>query len=153
MYTIFTLLKVIAAQDVLSRRKKVQMDLELEVKKAKKLNKSVAPLKEASSEAPVIGMDEQSATSSLDRAQIKFDNLSQTLRRELEHFDFVMRDEFEKAFAAYSATYWSSLSKTKNFDGTTGGLNTRATTPRTGTTRNETLALNYEDMSAVSYHM
>jgi len=146
-------LMVIAAQDVLSRRKKVQMDLELEVKKAKKLNKSVAPLKEASSEAPVIGMDEQSATSSLDRAQIKFDNLSQTLRRELEHFDFVMRDEFEKAFAAYSATYWSSLSKTKNFDGTTGGLNTRATTPRTGTTRNETLALNYEDMSAVSYHM
>ena len=128
------------------------MDLELEVKKAKKLNKSVAPLKEASSEAPVIGVDEQTATSSLDRAQIKFDNLSQTLRRELEHFDFVMRDEFEKAFAAYSATYWSSLSKAKNFDATTG-MNTRATTPRTGTTRNENLALNYEDMSAVSYHM
>ena len=128
------------------------MDLELEVKKAKKLNKSVAPLKEASSEAPVIGVDEQTATSSLDRAQIKFDNLTQTLRRELEHFDFVMRDEFEKAFAAYSATYWSSLSKTKNFDATTG-MNTRATTPRTGTTRNENLALNYEDMSAVSYHM
>ena len=128
------------------------MDLELEVKKAKKLNKSVAPLKEASSEAPVIGVDEQTATSSLDRAQIKFDNLSQTLRRELEHFDFVMRDEFEKAFAAYGATYWSSLSKTKNFDATTG-MNTRATTPRTGTTRNENLALNYEDMSAVSYHM
>ena len=134
-----------AAQDVLARRKKVQMDLEVEMKKAKKANNKVA-IKEAS-EAPVIGVDETS--SDAEKAQIKFDNLSQTLRRELEHFDFVMREEFEKAFAAYSATYWSSLSKTKNFD-----VNTRATTPRAGgTTKSDNLALTYEDMSAISYHM
>ena len=131
-----------AAQDVLARRRKVQMDLEIQLKIAKKLNK-VKKIPDAS-EAPVIDADENSF---VEKAQIKFDYISQTLRRELEHFDYVMRQEFEKAFAAYSATYWSSLSKTKNFE-----VNTRATTPRP-TTNAADLGLSYDDMSGVAYHI
>ena len=117
----------------------------LELKNAKKANKKQKV--QETSEAPVISADE---TNSVENAQIKFDNISQTLRRELEHFDYVMREEFEKAFAAYSATYWSSLGKTKNFDNNT----TRATTPLRPVTNADTgLGLSYEDMGDVSYHM
>ena len=35
--------------------------------------------------------------------------VSRTLRRELEHFDVVMKDEFEVAFGAYRSSYWRSL--------------------------------------------
>lgn len=45
--------------------------------------------------------------------QSKLDKLSQTIRRELEHFDYTMRDEFEESFGAYNATYWASLHKTR----------------------------------------
>ena len=59
-----------AAQDVLARRRKVQMDLEIQLKIAKKLNK-VKKIPDAS-EAPVIDADENSF---VEKAQIKFDNI------------------------------------------------------------------------------
>ena len=85
----------------------------------------------------------------LDEIEKKFNTISQTVRRELEHFDFVMREEFEKAFGSYSATYWSSLSKTKVLD-------ISDTTPQHAemlAITNEPMAAEYEDMSAMSYHM
>ncbi len=47
----------------------------------------------------------------IEKAQAQFDKLSQAVRRELEHFDFVMREEFGEAFEAYKTTYWMSLKK------------------------------------------
>ena len=135
-------LMILAAQDTLIRRRKVQMQFEKEEKKARK--KSVKMIKKDDSEAPIEEITNE--VSDLDKAEEKFNAVSQTLRRELEHFDFVMREEFEKAFAAYGATYFGSLSKSKIED---SGL----TRPNT-----ELLALTvepkqYEEMSAVSYHM
>jgi hypothetical protein len=40
--------------------------------------------------------------------------VSRTLRRELEHFDVVMKEEFETAFGAYRASYWRSLQVQEN---------------------------------------
>ena len=40
---------------------------------------------------------------------LKFNKVSQTIRRELEHFDFVMREEFEEAFKAYHESYWRAM--------------------------------------------
>lgn len=137
-------LMIIAAQDTLIRRRKVQMRFEKEEKKAKK--KSVKMVKkEETSEAPIEEITNE--LSDVEKAEEKFNGVSQTLRRELEHFDYVMREEFEKAFAAYGATYFGSLSKSKIMDDS-------STRPNT-----ELLALTveepkqYEEMSAVSYHM
>ena len=58
-----------------------------------------------------------------------------------------MRDEFEKAFSSYNASYWSSLNKTKTFD-----MSTRPTTTDGGAGV-DPLGLQYEDVAAVSYHM
>lgn len=137
-------LMIIAAQDTLIRRRKVQMQFEKEEKKAKK--KAVKMVKkEDTSEAPIEEITNE--ISDLEKAEEKFNAVSQTLRRELEHFDYVMREEFERAFAAYGATYFGSLSKSKVMDDS-------STRPNT-----ELLALTveepkqYEEMSAVSYHM
>ncbi len=46
-------------------------------------------------------------------ARSRFESLSQSTRRELEHFDFVMRSEFGEAFEAYREAYWRSLRKGK----------------------------------------
>lgn len=45
----------------------------------------------------------------IEKIQVGFDKISQTIRRELEHFDFVLRDEFEEVFRAYNTRYWASL--------------------------------------------
>ncbi|TRY71580.1 hypothetical protein TCAL_11295 [Tigriopus californicus] len=45
----------------------------------------------------------------IEKIQVSFDKISQTIRRELEHFDFVLRDEFEEVFRAYNTRYWASL--------------------------------------------
>ena len=91
-----------SAQDVLARRRKVLMDLNKEIKRASKKGKHVkAKSVEAgdNSEAPIEEVTEES--SDLDDIEKKFNTISQTVRRELEHFDFVMREEFEKAFGSY----------------------------------------------------
>ena len=106
-----------SAQEVLARRRKVLMDLEKETKKASKKSKKQSKKSiEAgdNSEAPIDEITEDN--SDLEEIEKKFNTISQTVRRELEHFDFVMREEFEKAFGAYSATYWNSLTKTKVLD-------------------------------------
>ena len=147
------MLMIQSAQAVLARRRKVLMDLEKEIKKAKKQNgkqtknKNIA-VGSDNSEAPIEEITEENTD--LDEIEKKFNTISQTVRRELEHFDFVMREEFEKAFGSYSATYWSSLSKTKVLD-------ISDTTPQHHTEMlaltNEPITTEYEDMTAMSYHM
>jgi len=45
----------------------------------------------------------------LDDRQADFDKISQNLRRELEHFDLQMRDEFGETFTAYHQQYTNAL--------------------------------------------
>ena len=101
--------------------------------------------KEETSEAPIEEITNE--LSDVEKGEEKFNGVSQTLRRELEHFDYVMREEFEKAFAAYGATYFGSLSKSKIMDDSS----TRPTTELLALTVEE--PKQYEEMSAVSYHM
>ena len=60
-----------------------------------------------------------------------------------------MREEFEKAFGSYSATYWSSLSKTKVLDISDASPQH----PEMLALTNEPIPTEYEDMTAMSYHM
>lgn len=79
---------VSAAKDVMALRRKYQQQMQ----KAQKGKNS---------------LDE------IEKIQKEFDKMSQIIRRELEHFDFVMREEFEETFTAYNSRYWQSLSQTK----------------------------------------
>lgn len=134
---------VASAQEVLARRRKVQMDLERESKKARKGQTKMAPDgTDATSEVAITD-----GKSDLEALESKFESVNQTVRRELEHFDYVMREEFEKAFSAYSATYWTSLDKTKTLDIN----NTRPNT--TAPSAEPMQMLQYEELSAVSYHL
>ena len=51
-------------------------------------------------------------TEKMDSAQTEFDKLNQTMRRELEHFDTVMRGEFGETFDRYHKQYRAALSST-----------------------------------------
>lgn len=77
---------VSSAKDVLAQRRKFQQEMQ-------KVQKGKNPLEE------------------IEKIQVQFDKVSQTIRRELEHFDFVMKDEFEEGFSAYNSTYWHTLKK------------------------------------------
>lgn len=49
----------------------------------------------------------------LERATNKFDSLNQNMRRELEHFENVMMDEFNKAFNIYNRKYDKAMFRNK----------------------------------------
>ena len=49
----------------------------------------------------------------LERATNKFDSLNQNMRRELEHFENVMMDEFNKAFNIYNKKYDKAMLRNK----------------------------------------
>ena len=48
-----------------------------------------------------------------ERATNKFDSLNQNMRRELEHFENVMMDEFNKAFNIYNRKYDKAMFRNK----------------------------------------
>ena len=51
-------------------------------------------------------------TEKMNSAQTEFDKLNQNMRRELEHFDTVMRGEFGETFDRYHKQYRAALSST-----------------------------------------
>ena len=53
-------------------------------------------------------------TEKMDSAQTEFDKLNQNMRRELEHFDTVMRGEFGETFDKYHKQYRAALSSTSD---------------------------------------
>ena len=53
-------------------------------------------------------------TEKMDSAQTNFDKLNQNMRRELEHFDTVMREEFGETFDKYHKQYRAALSLSNN---------------------------------------
>ena len=50
----------------------------------------------------------------VEEAQTNFDKLNQTMRRELEHFDTVMKEEFGNTFDKYHKQYRTALANTGN---------------------------------------
>ena len=50
----------------------------------------------------------------VEEAQSNFDKLNQTMRRELEHFDKVMKEEFGDTFDKYHKQYRTALANTGN---------------------------------------
>ena len=53
-------------------------------------------------------------TEKMTDAQGNFDKLNQNMRRELEHFDTVMREEFGETFDKYHKQYRTALSMSNN---------------------------------------
>ena len=53
-------------------------------------------------------------TEKIESSQSSFDKLNQTMRRELEHFDTVMREEFGETFDKYHKQYRTALSSSSN---------------------------------------
>ena len=49
----------------------------------------------------------------LEDLQMKFDTMSQIIRKELEHFDFVMNEEFQAAFSAYNSNYFNLIDRSR----------------------------------------
>ena len=52
--------------------------------------------------------------SKVETAQNTFDKLNQTMRRELEHFDKMMKEEFGNTFDKYHKQYRTALANTEN---------------------------------------
>jgi hypothetical protein len=48
----------------------------------------------------------------VEEAQTEFDKLNQTMRREMEHFDKVMKEEFGDTFDKYHKQYRTALANT-----------------------------------------
>lgn len=72
-------------------------------------------LKVVTKETKKHGSDkEDTDLSKVEEAQANFDKLNQTMRRELEHFDKVMKDEFGDTFDRYHKQYRTALANTGN---------------------------------------
>merc|ERR1712038_1196328 len=48
--------------------------------------------------------------------------MSQTVRRELEHLDFILKEEFEQAFSSYNTYYFNSINKSREATSTSLAL-------------------------------
>ena len=44
---------------------------------------------------------------------MKFDTMSQVIRKELEHFDSMMIEEFQKEFSAYNSNYFNLIDRSR----------------------------------------
>ena len=52
-------------------------------------------------------------TKELEDLEVKFDTMSQVIRKELEHFDSMMVDEFQKEFSAYNSNYFNLIDRSR----------------------------------------
>ena len=65
-------------------------------------------------------MESGETEKAIEELTMKFDSMSQTVRRELEHFDFILKEEFEQAFSSYNSYYFNSINKSR--EATSGSL-------------------------------
>ena len=114
------LLLVNAAQDILTRRRILQH--KVQKKRALKLlkTKAVDDVKEEVFDKDGVSKDVNGSTSKvfspekeLEDLEIKFDNMSQVIRKELEHFDSMMVEEFQKEFSAYNSNYFNLIDRSR----------------------------------------
>ena len=119
-----------SAQDVLARRRKLQRDF---MKKTKKKNKKSK--KSSSRTTTTVSEEEEeedddededsediSEEKVIEELTLKFESMSQTVRRELEHLDFILKEEFEQAFSSYNTYYFNSINKSREATSTSLAL-------------------------------
>ena len=116
------LLLVQSAQDILTRRKILQHKVQKQRAFAEK-HKDVRAAPSAVDdvlENPDENVEAHGSTSKvfnpgkeLEDLEIKFDNMSQVIRKELEHFDFMMMEEFQKEFSAYNSNYFNLIDRSR----------------------------------------
>ena len=58
----------------------------------------------------------------IEELTLKFESMSQTVRRELEHLDFILKEEFEQAFSSYNTYYFNSINKSREATSTSLAL-------------------------------
>lgn len=80
-----------AVDAALARRRRALKNLQKEIKKSGSEKGNIDPEK-------------------IETEQLSFDKINQTMRRELEHFDTVMREEFGETFDKYHKQYRTALS-------------------------------------------
>ena len=117
-----------SAQDVLARRRNLQQEFTKKTRKKNKKSKasSSRATTTASEEEEEDDEDEDSEDISEEKAieelTLKFESMSQTVRRELEHLDFILKEEFEQAFASYNTYYFNSINKSREATSTSLAL-------------------------------
>ena len=118
-----------SAQDVLARRRNLQRVFEKKTKKKnKKSKKSSSRTTTTVSEEEEDDEDEEedsediSEEKAIEELTLKFETMSQTVRRELEHLDFILKEEFEQAFSSYNTYYFNSINKSREATSTSLAL-------------------------------
>ena len=128
----YTLLMA-SAQDVLARRRNLQREYTKKTKKKGKKGKksssrttTTVSEEEEEEEEEEEDEDEDSEDISEEKAiealTLKFESMSQTVRRELEHLDFILKEEFEQAFSSYNSYYFNSINKSREATSTSLAL-------------------------------
>ena len=110
------LILVDAAQDVLTRRKILQHKVQKK-RASKEITENVT---EDVFDKEGVSKDVNGSTSrltpptkELEDLEVKFDTMSQVIRKELEHFDSMMVDEFQKEFSAYNSNYFNLIDRSR----------------------------------------
>ena len=113
------LLLVGSAEDILTRRRILQHEIQKKralkdkIKKAESaadevFDEQVGAKKVSGSTAEVFSPEKE-----LEDLEIKFDTMSQIIRKELEYFDLMMNEEFQSAFSAYNSNYFNLIDRTR----------------------------------------
>ena len=108
-----------AAEDVLTRRRILQHEIQKKRALRDKIKKTDTVADEvfdeqggakkvSSSTAEVFSPEKE-----LEDLEIKFDTMSQIIRKELEYFDLMMNEEFQTAFSAYNSNYFNLIDRTR----------------------------------------
>ena len=110
------LLLVSAAQDILTRRRILQHKVQKKrASKEVKENAAEEVFDKEGVSKDVNGSTSKvfSPTKELEDLEVKFDTMSQVIRKELEHFDSMMVDEFQKEFSAYNSNYFNLIDRSR----------------------------------------
>ena len=113
------LLLVASAQDVLTRRKilqhKVQKRRAVRDRRKNKEDIGEEMLDKQGTSKEVNGSTSKvfSPEKDLEDLEIAFDTMSQVIRNELEHFDSMMIEEFQKEFSAYNSNYFNLIDRSR----------------------------------------
>ena len=108
-----------SAQDVLARRRNLQRVFEKKTKKKNKKSKksssrtTTTVSEEEEDEDEEEDSEDISEEKAIEELTLKFETMSQTVRRELEHLDFILKEEFEQAFTSYNTYYFNSINKSR----------------------------------------
>merc|ERR1711902_462405 len=108
-----------SAQDVLARRRNLQQVFEKKTKKKNKKSKksssrtTTTVSEEEEDEDEEEDSEDISEEKAIGELTLKFETMSQTVRRELEHLDFILKEEFEQAFTSYNTYYFNSINKSR----------------------------------------